>query len=65
MEDNRETPQGSLRRCYEVNRLEDALWTAAYEQIWPVIRTSSQRSRTNTQPRRQTGAARTPLARRA
>jgi hypothetical protein len=27
-----------LRRASEPNRLEDQVWTLAYEQIWPLVR---------------------------
>jgi len=65
MEDNRNTREQSLRRCYECNRLEEQLWNAAYEQIWPVIRRSWQRPTAQNQPRRSGGAAPVPMARRA
>jgi hypothetical protein len=44
MEDKGTAPQRTLRRDFECNRLEEQLWTTAYEQIWPVIRKSVKRS---------------------
>ena len=38
MEDNRRARECKLRRCYESSRLEDEVWKAAYEQIWPLVR---------------------------
>ena len=38
MADQPTTRECKLRRCYECNRLEDQLWNAAYQQIWPLVR---------------------------
>lgn len=38
MEDNRRARECKLTRCYECSRLEDEVWKAAYEQIWPLVR---------------------------
>jgi hypothetical protein len=40
MEENRRTREPTLHRSCERNRLEDQLWTMAYELVWPVIRRS-------------------------
>jgi hypothetical protein len=40
MEDNRRTPERTVQRRFEGDRLEEQLWSTAYEQIWPVIRRS-------------------------
>jgi hypothetical protein len=45
MEDNRRARECKLTRCYECSRLEDELWKAAYEQIWPVVRRGWSRRR--------------------
>ncbi len=65
MEDNRKAQERILQRCYDTGRLEESVWTAAYEQIWPVLRRSLQRPSTHSPQRRQRRAAATPLARRA
>ena len=38
MEDNRKRRDRPLQRCCQCHRLEEQLWTAAYEEIWPVVR---------------------------
>jgi len=38
MEGKRASGQRTLTRCYRGSRLEDQLWTTAYEQIWPMVR---------------------------
>ena len=63
MEDNRRIREQTLRRTYQCQRLEEELWTAAYEQIWPVCRRSVHQPSASTQPRRS-AAVRT-FARRA
>jgi len=40
MEDNRRAPERTFQRRFETNRLEEQLWSMAYEQIWPVLRRS-------------------------
>jgi hypothetical protein len=40
MEDNRTGSARPLQRCFEGHRLEEQLWSIAYEQIWPVLRKS-------------------------
>jgi hypothetical protein len=40
MEDNRRESSLRLRRCFECGRLEEQLWSMAYEEIWPVLRRS-------------------------
>lgn len=37
MEDNRNSGERRLRRCYQCNRLEDELWAMAYGEVWPLI----------------------------
>jgi hypothetical protein len=46
MEDNRKRrkrPQRLVKRAYERNRLEEELWTRAYQVVWPVVRRFSKR----------------------
>ena len=43
MADNRKRVQRTLRRQHQTSRLEDELWTLAYQQIQPVIRRSRPR----------------------
>ena len=40
MEDNRTAAERTLQRRFERNRLEEQLWSMAYEHVWPVIRRS-------------------------
>jgi len=40
MEDNRRGSARPLQRCCEGHRLEEQLWSIAYDQIWPVLRRS-------------------------
>lgn len=35
MEGKQRTRERRWKRCYQCNRLEDALWAIAYEQVWP------------------------------
>jgi hypothetical protein len=51
-----------LQRGYEWNRLEEQLWTVAYEQIWPVIRRGRNRRQSEQRPQQQAGIL---IARRA
>ena len=44
MEDNRTAAERTLQRRFERNRLEEQLWSMAYEQVWPVIRRSLKQS---------------------
>ena len=38
MDGGRSGARRRLRRACEPNRLEEQVWTAAYEQIWPLVR---------------------------
>ena len=38
MEGNRKEPVQSMRRCFESSRVEEELWSLAYERLWPLIR---------------------------
>jgi hypothetical protein len=38
MEGDGKAKQRKLTRCYQCSRLEEEIWTTAFEQIWPVIR---------------------------
>jgi hypothetical protein len=38
MDGKRRGVRRSLRRACEPNRLEEQVWTLAYEQIWPLVR---------------------------
>lgn len=40
----------ALTRCFAGHRLEEQFWTAAYEQLWPVLRATLQRSRPAKEP---------------
>jgi hypothetical protein len=64
MEDNRKASERTLRRRFEGNRLEEQLWSMAYEQIWPVIRRSLKR-RVEQRLRCQGASTRENVARRA
>jgi len=63
MEDNRRALERPLQRAFEPNRLEEQLWTLAYERVWPVLRRRWQRARQRQPRRSQNGTA--PIARRA
>ncbi len=64
MEDNHRARERTVVHGFETNRLEDQLWTIAYEQVWPVIRRRCQRP---TEPGQQCRETRTThaIARRA
>jgi hypothetical protein len=64
MEDKRRALERPLQRALETNRLEDQLWTLAYERVWPVLRRRCQRASV-LQPRRRASATAQPIARRA
>ena len=36
--------QRVFRRCHETSRLEEQLWSLVFEQLWPVVTRSTQRS---------------------
>ena len=36
-------PRRAVRRCHEVCRLEEQLWTLVFEELWPVVRRSTRR----------------------
>jgi len=38
MAGDRRLSERAVERGFERSRLEDQLWAAAYEQIWPVVR---------------------------
>jgi hypothetical protein len=38
MESRKKLRQRIVTRCSQPSRIEDQLWTAAYEQIWPLVR---------------------------
>ena len=38
MDGKRKCVRRRLRRACEPNRLEEQVWTLAYEQIWPLVR---------------------------
>lgn len=62
MADTRKTKDRCLRSCQEVSRLEEQLWSMAYEQIWPVVRKRQLRRQ---QPAKVRTAFKIPVARRA
>ncbi len=65
MEGNRKSHGRTLRRRYACPRLEEQLLTAAYEQIWPIVRRSLQRASEQAQSGRQRSEGKTKMARRA
>jgi hypothetical protein len=66
MEGRSEARQRTLKRCYQCNRMEEQVWAAAYEQVWPLIRRVVRRPGTKAAGglRDQVGPA-TTMARRA
>ena len=38
MADDRKTQDRPVQRRYECHRLEEQLWSLAFQQVWPVIR---------------------------
>jgi hypothetical protein len=56
MEDRRRR-QRTLQRRFEGNRLEDQLWTMAYEVVCPVIRRSTKREQEGSRRPRTDGKA--------
>ena len=65
MEGNRKSHGRTLQRRYACTRLEEQLWTAAYEQIWPIFRRSLQRATEQAQRGTQRSEGKTKMARRA
>jgi hypothetical protein len=53
MEDGRRR-QRVLQRRFECNRLEEQLWTRAYDEVCPVIRQSTRRGQERPQRRPRT-----------
>lgn len=43
MEGKRKRAGRALRRSHECSRLQEQLWTRAFEEIWPLIRRLMQR----------------------
>jgi hypothetical protein len=41
MADDRKTQDRPVQRSYERHRLEEQLWSLAYQYVWPVIRKAS------------------------
>jgi hypothetical protein len=41
-----------VQRCYERHRMEEQLWSLAYQQVWPVIRKKPRASGAQTNQRR-------------
>ena len=62
MEGNPKPKERPLARSYETHRLEERLWTAAYEQIWPIVRA---KIRPQVEPVEATTASQKQMARRA
>lgn len=44
MEGKRQDAARRLGRLFEKNRLEEQLWTRAYQELWPIIRRSLKRA---------------------
>lgn len=40
MDGKRNSRERRLTRCYQASRIEDEVWILAYEQVWPLLRTS-------------------------
>ena len=38
MEGDRKNQVRSMRRCFESSRVEEEVWSLAYERLWPMIR---------------------------
>jgi hypothetical protein len=38
MEGDRKNQVQLMRRCFESSRVEEELWSLAYERLWPLIR---------------------------
>jgi hypothetical protein len=38
MEGSRKKRDLPVKRSFEGNRLEEEIWTVAYEEVWPVVR---------------------------
>ena len=66
MADNPNSPARLVKRCSEGHRLEEQVWTMAYEQLWPAIRRRHNRPTADADTaRRQHAGTTTPTARRA
>ena len=66
MADIRKTPQRPVRRSSECHRLEDQLWSLAYQVLWPVIRKKTKATHaTKKQPSHERIRTTLPHARRA
>jgi hypothetical protein len=55
MADDRKTRDRPVQRWSERQRLEEQLWSLAYEQVWPVIRKKPKAggAKANQQPRQR------------
>jgi hypothetical protein len=65
MEGKRKGNRLRIRRRYEAHRLEDQLWTVAYEQLWPLLRATVRTCPTTRRDAPQVSPAPARLARRA
>jgi hypothetical protein len=52
MADERTSQDRPVHRSYESQRLEEQLWSLAYECVWPVVRTKSKARGPTTKQRR-------------
>jgi hypothetical protein len=51
--------QRTIRRFHEPSRLEEELWSLAYEQVWPIVSRSTRgEQRGEASPSQQTGPER-------
>jgi hypothetical protein len=66
MADDRKTRDRPLQRSFERHRVEEQLWSLAYQQVWPVIRKKPKASGAKTKHRLYEPSRATPQkARRA
>ena len=52
MGDERKAQDRALQRSYESHRLEDQLWSLAYQEVWRTVRKKPKANGTHTERRR-------------
>jgi hypothetical protein len=66
MADDRKTLERPLQRTFECHRLQEQLWSLAYQRLWPLIRRKIPARGAKTQtPRCNASGTAAPNARRA
>lgn len=66
MADGQQAQDRPVHRCYQRHRLEEQLWSLAYQQVWPVIRGKPKASGAQTnQQHGERVRGTSPIARRA